>query len=126
MLHARRGQILTSAVRATLQVLLKAALREAANQRFMMLDETTIPLYPPQLVWSQFMGESKSRMSACEVHSGCSARSPQAVPGSGRISVPPPPSPPPPPPPRGGCCCDASASHQQSNVADLLSERQTC
>lgn len=51
-----------------MRLLLAAAFADPANQRFQFLDETSIPLYPPHLVWAQFMHETKTRMSACEVN----------------------------------------------------------
>ena len=45
--------------------LLIAALRDAANQRFVLLSETCVPLFPPAAVWLQLMHESRSRLNAC-------------------------------------------------------------
>ncbi len=45
--------------------LLQAALAEPGNQRFMLLCEASVPLYPPHLVWQQLMGEERSRVQAC-------------------------------------------------------------
>ncbi len=50
-----------------MRLLLAAAVADPTNQRFQFVDEATIPLYPPQLVWAQLMGETKTRMSACQV-----------------------------------------------------------
>ena len=48
-----------------MRLLLRAALEEVLNQRFVYLCEQTLPLYPPTLVWQQLMTESKSRVNAC-------------------------------------------------------------
>ena len=56
-------------VTAAMRLLLAAAVADSDNQRFVFLDETTLPLYPPPLVWAQLMGEAKTRMAACEVSS---------------------------------------------------------
>ena len=45
--------------------LLIAALEDAANQRFVLLSETCVPLFPPASVWLQLMHESRSRLNAC-------------------------------------------------------------
>ena len=58
-------------VTAAMRLLLAAAVADPANTRFQFLDETSIPLYPPHLVWAQFMHETKTRMSACEVSADC-------------------------------------------------------
>ena len=49
------------------QLLLKAALEEPANQHFVLLDETAIPLYPAPATYLLLIGETRSRMRACEV-----------------------------------------------------------
>ena len=54
-------------VTAAMRLLLAKAVADPANTRFQFLDETSIPLYPPHLVWAQFMHETKTRMSACQV-----------------------------------------------------------
>eukprot|EP00208_Stichococcus_sp_RCC1054_P002801 CAMPEP_0206137708 /NCGR_PEP_ID=MMETSP1473-20131121/2776_1 /ASSEMBLY_ACC=CAM_ASM_001109 /TAXON_ID=1461547 /ORGANISM="Stichococcus sp, Strain RCC1054" /LENGTH=539 /DNA_ID=CAMNT_0053530909 /DNA_START=217 /DNA_END=1833 /DNA_ORIENTATION=- len=53
-------------VTRAMRALLAAAVADNRNQRFMFVDEASTPLFPPQLVWTQFMSENKSRMSACE------------------------------------------------------------
>lgn len=45
--------------------LLAAALRNPLNQRFVLLSESCIPLYPPGLVWLQLLAEERSRINAC-------------------------------------------------------------
>ena len=47
------------------RLMLREALKEPRNQRFLLLSDTGIPLYPPTLVWQQLMGESKSRIDSC-------------------------------------------------------------
>ncbi len=54
-------------VTEAMRLLLAAAVADPANQRFQFVDETSVPLYPAHLVWAQFMGETKTRMSACLV-----------------------------------------------------------
>lgn len=46
--------------------LFQSALGTQSNQRFVMLSESGIPLYPPTLIWQQLMSESKSRINACQ------------------------------------------------------------
>ena len=46
--------------------LFKEALGNPFNQRFVILSESGIPLYPPTLIWQQFMSETKSRINACQ------------------------------------------------------------
>jgi hypothetical protein len=46
-------------------VLLRAALVNPRNQRFVLLSETCVPLYPAAVVWAQLMGERRSRMNTC-------------------------------------------------------------
>lgn len=45
---------------------LRHALKEALNQRFLLLSDTDVPLYPARLVYLQLMSEPKSRVSACK------------------------------------------------------------
>ena len=45
--------------------LLREALKEPRNQRFLLLSDSGVPLYPPTTMWQQLMGESKSRIEAC-------------------------------------------------------------
>jgi hypothetical protein len=47
--------------------MLKAALRDPGNQRFILLSESCIPLYSPLIVYQQLMHEKRSRISACAV-----------------------------------------------------------
>ena len=45
--------------------LLAAALEEPANQRFLLLSESCVPLYPPAVTWARLLGERTSRINAC-------------------------------------------------------------
>ena len=45
--------------------MLREALKEPRNQRFLLLSDTGVPLYPPTVVWQQLMSETKSRIDAC-------------------------------------------------------------
>ena len=45
--------------------MLREALREPRNQRFMLLSDSGVPLYPPTAMWQHLMGISKSRIDAC-------------------------------------------------------------
>ncbi len=45
--------------------LLEAALHEPLNQRFAVLSEASIPIYPPQVVYRQLLSETFSRINAC-------------------------------------------------------------
>ena len=47
---------------------MEMALEEPLNQRFVLLSESDIPLYPPAVVWLQLMSERKSRIHACNDH----------------------------------------------------------
>eukprot|EP00891_Asterochloris_glomerata_P009530 jgi/Astpho2/9530/Aster-x1582 len=48
------------------RLLLAAALADPANQRFQILCEVTVPLYPPGAVYSHMLAEQKSRVAACD------------------------------------------------------------
>ena len=48
-----------------MRLLLRAALANTLNERFVYLCETTIPIYPPTVVYHQLMKETKSRIDAC-------------------------------------------------------------
>jgi len=48
-----------------MRLLLRAAISNPSNQRFVYACEKTLPLYPATLVYQQLMGENKSRISAC-------------------------------------------------------------
>ncbi|KAK9867038.1 hypothetical protein WJX84_009178 [Apatococcus fuscideae] len=47
--------------------LLEVALWEPLNQRFVVLSEATIPIYPPQAVYRQLLSETFSRINACNL-----------------------------------------------------------
>jgi Core-2/I-Branching enzyme len=46
--------------------LLRAALKDPANQRFMLLSEACLPLYPPHVVWAEAFAARLSRVHACK------------------------------------------------------------
>lgn len=45
--------------------LMKIALQEPLNQRFILLSEAGIPLYPPTTLYYQLMSEKMSRINSC-------------------------------------------------------------
>eukprot|EP00210_Caulerpa_lentillifera_P002796 g2671.t1 len=45
--------------------LLRAALKDIRNKKFVLLSESCIPLYPPEVIYAQLMSETKSRMHSC-------------------------------------------------------------
>ena len=45
--------------------LLGAALRDALNQKFILLSESGLPLYPPTTTYLQLMQEDKSLLDSC-------------------------------------------------------------
>lgn len=47
------------------RALLRAALRDPANQRFLFLSESCVPLYPAPAVYLQLLAERSSRVWAC-------------------------------------------------------------
>jgi hypothetical protein len=47
--------------------LLRAALQEPLNQKFLMLSESGIPLYPPTTTYLQLLSEEKSRLDSCGI-----------------------------------------------------------
>ncbi|BDA51615.1 probable glycosyltransferase BC10 [Coccomyxa sp. Obi] len=48
--------------------LLTDALEDPLNQRFILLSETCLPLYPPATLYMQLMSEQKSRLESCHQH----------------------------------------------------------
>lgn len=59
---AKRGHhSLTDAER----LLLVEALKEPLNQQFLLISETSVPMYPSPLIWEQILHEGVSRMDAC-------------------------------------------------------------
>jgi hypothetical protein len=47
------------------QALLRAALADPLNQKFVLMSESGIPLYPPTALWSALMSERLSRINVC-------------------------------------------------------------
>lgn len=47
------------------RALLRAALQDPANQRFVLLSESGVPLYPPAATHQQLLAEPRSRINAC-------------------------------------------------------------
>ena len=45
--------------------LLEAALADPLNAKLVLLSDSSVPLYPPQVVWAQLMAEPASRLDAC-------------------------------------------------------------
>ncbi len=48
------------------RVLIRRALADPLNQRFIMVSESCAPLYPPGVVYQQLMYEKRSRINACD------------------------------------------------------------
>lgn len=49
------------------RALMRAALKDPLNQRFVLLSEAGIPLYPPDTFYMQLMSEDKSRINSCVI-----------------------------------------------------------
>ncbi len=47
------------------RTLLHAALKDPLNERFVLLSENAVPLYPAVAIHQQLMSETKSRLNAC-------------------------------------------------------------
>ena len=47
-------------------MLIRESLKNPLNQRFIMLSESCVPIYPPAMVYQQLMWEKKSRINACD------------------------------------------------------------
>lgn len=47
------------------RALLRNALKDPLNQKFILLSEAGIPLYPPDVLYHQLITEDKSRLHAC-------------------------------------------------------------
>lgn len=45
--------------------LIRRALSDVLNQKFVFISESTVPLYPPSTVYQQLMLEKASRIDAC-------------------------------------------------------------
>lgn len=58
---------------------MKVALQEPLNQRFILLSEAGIPLYPPTAMYFQLMSEKKSRINSC-TPDGVTPPSPSTLP----------------------------------------------
>lgn len=54
-----------SAVEA-LRLLLSAALQDPGNQRFQVLGDGSLPLYPPPAVYLRLMRQTRSHVNACQ------------------------------------------------------------
>ncbi|KAK9831707.1 hypothetical protein WJX74_006651 [Apatococcus lobatus] len=48
------------------RILLRTALRTLANQRFVLLSETCLPLGPPHVMYLQYLSEPLARINACK------------------------------------------------------------
>ena len=60
--HVRWG---TFALVEATRALMRAGLDDPLNQKFVLLSEAGIPLYPPDLLYVQLMSEDKSRIDSC-------------------------------------------------------------
>ena len=49
--------------------LLRAALADPANQRFLLASETCLPIYPPHVLYAELMSSGLSRTHACKLDS---------------------------------------------------------
>jgi len=47
--------------------LLRAALADPANQRFLLASETCLPMYPPHVLYAELMSNGRSRIHACKL-----------------------------------------------------------
>ena len=64
------GRLHTSGLQVVAErLLLAAALQSKANQRFLLLSERCLPLYPPGALYAQLMSEQLSRIHACAADS---------------------------------------------------------
>ncbi len=65
-LHACLPICLPACLQLVAQVLLlRAGLADPLNQRFVMLSESCVPLYPPATVYWQLLSERRSRINTC-------------------------------------------------------------
>ncbi len=62
--HVRWG---TFALVEATRALMRAALEDPLNQKFVLLSEAGIPLYPPDTFYMQLMSETKSRINSCVI-----------------------------------------------------------
>ncbi|KAK9862414.1 hypothetical protein WJX84_009242 [Apatococcus fuscideae] len=51
---------------AVVRSMIQEALINPLNEKFMLLSETCVPLYPPQVIHMQLIQEPKSRINACD------------------------------------------------------------
>ena len=47
------------------RMLLREALADPLNQRFVLVSQADVPLYPAPLAWAQLMSEGHSRVKTC-------------------------------------------------------------
>ena len=64
--HIAKNMALLGLMQVTRR-LIKAALQDPLNQRFILLSESCVPLYSPLVVYQQLMHELRSRISACAI-----------------------------------------------------------
>ncbi|BDA47490.1 probable glycosyltransferase BC10 at C-terminar half [Coccomyxa sp. Obi] len=62
--HVKWG---TFALVEATRALMRAALEDPLNQKFVLLSEAGIPLYPPDTFYMQLMSETKSRINSCVI-----------------------------------------------------------
>lgn len=73
--HVKWG---TFALVEATRALLRASLEDPLNQKFVLLSEAGVPLYPPDTFYMQLMSEDKSRINAC-IRPGVSRSAPLGV-----------------------------------------------
>ena len=75
------------------RALLREALKDPLNKRFVLLSETCNPLLPAATVYTQLMAEPKSRINACAMSDKsrnverCALGPPRADRAAGTVSV---------------------------------------
>ena len=47
------------------EAMIRAALANPQNQRFVLLSESCLPLYPPEVLYVQLLSEDKARINSC-------------------------------------------------------------
>ncbi|KAI3432241.1 hypothetical protein D9Q98_003802 [Chlorella vulgaris] len=52
------------------EALMAAALRNPRNQKFLILSESDLPLYSPEVMYQQLLSEHRSRVNACNTTAG--------------------------------------------------------
>ncbi|EFN57293.1 hypothetical protein CHLNCDRAFT_143889 [Chlorella variabilis] len=55
----------THALAAAAKRLVEAAVLDQRNERFVLVGDTTVPLYHPALMWQQLMHDARSRLDSC-------------------------------------------------------------